>query len=206
MIYDKKKIKFFSLIELLLVLLISSILIGISMPSINSILKGTGVEKGAQLIGTTLKASRKYAISQRKNIALIIPIQSLPTDYLNASFRPCAVTISNSTYTFDYWIPDEKWEFLPIGAAIIDIDNSSGYNGGSFDAASDILNVDFSSIGSSIGSLTAKGVIFRPTGRGVGERKYIVVGNSNVLTGVSPGSDHVDIIIDQYNGRVNYEE
>jgi len=206
----KYKKSSFSLIEILTVLVISSIIIGIALPSMNSLMKGQSVEQATSTLGSTFKALRSYAITHRKYVALIIPIditgyETLPAEYLNKSFKPCVVTNNNGTYTFAYWISNEKWEFLPSSSAILDIDDNSQYDEGNFSAATDVSGVDYSSVDSSKTSCTAKAIIIKPTGKTAGSRKFIVVGNSNILNGVAIDTDNqIDIVIDQYTGRISY--
>jgi len=206
--YSKNK---FSLIELLAVLIITSIIIGIALPSMNTMMRGKSVDQATRTLGSTFKALRSYAITHRQYVALIIPadIESLekpPFEYLNKSYRPCVVTNSNGIFTFDYWISNEKWEFLPTGTAILDIDNTSKYDHGYFSSANEILSVNYSDIDSSKPSCDAKGIVFKSTGKTVGETKFIVVGNSNILLDTTSVKDNqIDIVIDEFTGRISYD-
>jgi len=196
------KTKYFSLIELLVVIAITGILISIGMPAFNSLMKGQNVEQSARTIGSILKSVRSYAITSRQYAALIIPTNetTLPSSYLYKSFRPCVIDSSNN---FLFWVQDEKWEFMNTGTAILDIDDTSGYDTGSFAFATEVDNVNFSSIGGSISVNSVVGVVFQPTGQTSGATKYVIVGDSTILDG-SVSINYIDIIIDQYTGRISY--
>jgi Tfp pilus assembly protein FimT len=191
----------FSLIELLSVMAISVVLIGISVPAFHTLMKGQNVEIAARTTGSQLKAIRSYAITNRTYAALIIPTtQDLPSTYLYKTFRPCTV---NSNNVFQKWIYGERWDFLPTGTAILDVDNNSGYDAGNFTAASTITGIDFSDIGGTTDS--AKGIVFTPVGKSSGSRKFVVVGDSLVLEdGIDSTSNQIDITIDTYTGRISY--
>jgi len=190
----------FSLIELLAVLVISAIVLGITLPSLNTLIKGQSVEQAAINFGSELKAVRSYAITSREYVALIVPTdQSISAEYLYKSYRPCIVDINNN---FQFWITDNKWEFLPAGAAIIDIDNNKTNHSGNFDGATNINNVNLSLL-KDFSSPTVKGVVFKPTGQ-TGSRKYIVVGSANIRDGASVDTNQINITIDQYSGRISY--
>ena len=191
----------FSLIELLAAMAIAAILIGIAVPAFNTLTKGQSVEAAARIVGSQLKATRTYAISNREYTALIIPTtESLSSDYLYKAYRPCIV---DSSSVFQQWISGEKWEFLPAGSAILDIDNTSGYNAGNFTSASTITSVDFSAIGGG-SSESAKGIVFTPSGK-AGTRKYVVIGSSVVADGeVGSTGNQINVTVDQYSGRISY--
>ena len=198
---------FFSLIELLCVMVISILLIGIAIPTFNAITQGQKVETAARTIGSQLKSVRSSAITRREYIALIIPTtEDLSSDYLYRSYRPCIV---NSSSVFQAWISGEKWEFLPPGTAIIDIDNTIGHSGtsaGTFTSAGTITSVDFSSIGIEART-NAQGITFSPTGKSFNPatRKYVTIGEATLLEdSVTSTSDLIEITIDLYSGRISY--
>ena len=198
-IYQKSD---FSLIELLAVIVIALILIGITIPAFNTLTKGQNVEAAARTIGSQLKAVRAYAITKREYIALIIPATaSIPANYLKKSYRSCIVS---SSYVFEEWVPGEKWEFLPTSAAILDVTNSPGYTDGAFSSAKTVTGVNFSDIGGG-SSVDAKAIVFTPTGKCAGVRKYVVIGDAVVLEdGVSSTANQINITIDLYSGRISY--
>ena len=199
----------FSLIELLFVMAISIILIGIAIPAFNSLTKGQKVEIAARSIGSQLKAVRSHAITNRKYTALIIPTPGNPAglsaNYYYNSYRSCIV---NSSDVFQEWVFGEKWEFMPTGTAILEIDNSISLNTvKNFDSATTITGVDFGGLVTGLIS-DAKGIIFTPTGKCIGATAagiFVNVGDSIALEdGVSTTSNQIDIKIDLYSGRISY--
>ena len=196
----------FSLIELLAVMAISIILLAITIPAFNSMAKGQKVEVAARTIGSQLKAVRSYAITNREFIALIIPTtESLSSEYLYKAYRPCIV---NSSFVFQGWVSGEKWEFMPTGTAILDVDGTLGHiatGAGSFTSAGAITSVDFSSIGGGA-SIPSKGIVFTATGKtsNPSTRKYVVVGDSLSLETGTATSNYIEITIDLYSGRISY--
>ncbi len=206
--YLTKKI-YFSLIELLVVLAISIVLLAIAVPAFNSLTKGQSVEIGARTIGSQLKAVRSYAITNREYVALVFPTteSGISNDYLYKSFRACIVDSSN---VFESWITDEKWEFMPKGAAILEIDNSNDLGTiGNFNSAQEISSVDLTSIGGSSSVSSVKGLIFRPTGKCEGATTAGIFVNIGGAIGLQDGIDsvnnNIDIRIDLYTGRITYE-
>ena len=197
----------FSLIELLTVMAISIILMAIAIPAFNTLTKGQKVETAARTIGSQLKAVRSYAITNRQYAALIIPTtESLPSEYLYMSYRACIVDSSN---VFQSWISGEKWEFMPTGTAILEIDNSSDLDTvKNFGSAQDIDDVDFSSIGGVAAADTVKGIVFAPTGKCIGATAsgiFISVGDAISLeSGMSKTKNEINININLYSGRVSY--
>ena len=201
------KKKSFTLIELLTVMAISIILMAIAIPAFNTLTKGQKVETAARTIGSQLKAVRSYAITHREYVALIIPTtESLPSEYLYKSYRACIVDSSN---VFEYWVSGEKWEFMPTGTAILEIDNSADLDTvKNFGSAEDIDEVDFSSIGGADSVDGVKGLIFTSTGKCVGASAsgiFVNVGDAISLeSGITKTSNQIDIKIDLYSGRISY--
>ena len=89
--------KYFSLVELLLVMVIASLMLGIVIPTFHKVTKGVSVEMAARQLGGQLKAVREYAITNRENVALIMePTDAvlqiyLPVGYHGIAYRPCII-------------------------------------------------------------------------------------------------------------------
>jgi len=193
----------FSLIELISVLAITGIFLGLALPSMDTILRGQSTEQAAINFSSVLNAVRSYAISNRKYVALIIPSKdsNLPDEYKNSyenkSYRPCVV---DRSMNFMYWVRDNKWEFLPTSSAIIDIDNNTKYDLGSFTEATSIVDVNFNNDPYSL-----KGIVFKPCGLSLNQDDtFVVIGNINILDGKAVAHNQIDIKIDQYSGRISY--
>ncbi len=198
---EMKKNKF-TLLELLVVMGLCVIMLAISAPAFLSLSKGQSVEIAARTIGSELNAARSYAITHKENVALIIPTtESLLSKHPYKSYRACIVY--RGSYNFKEWISGEKWEFLPAGTAVIDIDGSYGYNTGNFDNATDVDNVPNTFGPGTVNNV--KSVVFLPTGINVRASSNIVVGSSAILeSGVSSTSNQITIEIGTYTGKISY--
>lgn len=211
----------FTLVELLAVLIISGIILGLTLPALNTMVMGQSVENAALNLGSELKAVRAFAVTKKVYVALIFPVDlydaSLPLDnisptyiskkdilpnkYNNKSFRPCIVNRDNE---FQFWITDNKWEFLTTGAVVLDIDDTVEYDAGKFTESTEIHGVNFYDIDSSKTSCEARGIVFKPNGQVVSGIKYVVVGSVHILNGGSVKDNMINIIIDEYSGRISY--
>jgi type II secretory pathway pseudopilin PulG len=182
----------FSLIELLLVMVISAIMLGIVIPTFHKVTKGVSVEMAARQLGAQLKAVREYAITNREYVALIMNDTLLPVGYKTTAYRPCIV---NSSYEFQEWVYGERWEFLPEGSQI---ETMSGFN-------PDITGVSDTSIG--LASSTISDIpVFSPTGKceGVsGSGATVIISD---VTGIDTADkkNKVTITVAGYTGRVSY--
>lgn len=203
----------FTLVEILVVLAITAILLLIGMPAFEKIAKGQGAELAAREMVGKLKAVRAYAVTNRKYVALVMPKENLPEDYLHNAYRACVV---NDTGAFQYWIPNENWQRLPTGVAFLDISTHAApkpvgdadhFNG----AMPMITNADFSDMsGTSPDIRSMHAIVFKPNARiksgaktyiHLGEGKYS--GGSLIITNPNPDA-YVTMNIDQYSGRVSY--
>lgn len=187
--------KYFSLIELLLVMFISALMLGIVIPTFHKVTKGVSVEMAARQLGGQLKAVREYAITNREHVALIMePVggSELPVGYRYVAYRPCIV---NSSYEFQEWVYGERWEYLPEGSQI---ENTTGF-------AADVTGIDLSDING--GTVQIDDVpVFTPTGKceGVsGSGATVTVSDS---TGIDSDDklNKVNISVAGYTGRISY--
>lgn len=225
------KIRFcrFTLVELLVVMAIMAVLLHIATPAFEKMAKGSGVELAGRNIYNYLSLARSYAITNRQYVAVLFPMKGatdypssgIPSDYYNRSYRACIVKYDDPDYKFVRWLPNETWQFLPVGVLFLDtgkdnsddpVNNESERNNGigNNHLVDEVNFSDLSGGGSSVKDVCA--VIFKPTGRipepderyiEIGEGKYdgsaIVVTNKNV-------DSLVTVKIDQFTGRVSYGE
>lgn len=206
---DKKS---FSLIELLCVIAIAAVLMAVVVPAFFNMIRGQGVEIATREIGSKLKAVRTYAISQRQYVALVFIASESTTNndrYCYKSCRPCKVSyqLSDETWQWQSWVPDEKWDILPIGVVVRSLDTSLAATAGTFiDTKSNKVEaVKDSNVFSAASRLSA--IIFKPTGEIAGNRIYVTVGqgsyqNSSLQT--QNASNSATITVDQYTGRISY--
>ena len=203
----------FTLVEILMAIVIMALLMTAAMPAFTEMMKGQGVSASARNLGQILKLARSHAINNREYVAVLIPKTpgtptDIPTNYRNRSFRVCLVTKDSSgNYKFKRWLPGESWQFMSTGVACIDIDDNINYDNGNFANASIIQGVNCDDIGGSTDT-DLTGIIFKPTGQTLGTA-YIVVGEAAESGGglirTNPSGD-VNISINQYTGRVTFED
>jgi type II secretory pathway pseudopilin PulG len=194
-----KRKKYFSLIELLLVMFISAIMLGIVIPTFHKVTKGVSVEMAARQIGAQLKAVREYAITNREYVALIMEPSDavspqLPQGYKLIAYRPCIVS---SSHVFQEWVFGERWEFLPEGSQIEMMSN--------FNINPDITGVLDASIG--LTSSTISNVpVFSPTGKCEGVSGSGATVTVSDVTGLDTADkkNKVNITVAGYTGRVSY--
>jgi len=192
------KNKKFSLIELLTVLAITGVILGISIPAFNTLLKGESVEHASRTVLSMIKLARAYAITNEAYTAVIMCDANLPTGYKYSAYR---VAELNSDLSFDKWIDGEKWEFLPTGASFIPEGevNSKTVNISSITAVTD----------SPIGLNSAvDGIIFQPSGACNSEAK-ITIGSGTESGGVlirTNSSNNVTLEINRFTGRTSYDD
>ena len=205
--------KYFSLVELLLVMFIASLMLGIVIPTFHKLTKGISVEMAARQLGGQLKAVREYAITNREYVALIIepinstsspPTNNLPVGYNGIAYRPCIVTSSGSS-TWDAggtvaddsdWVYGERWEFLPEGSQLENIQGIS----------QTITGLTDSSLIGYVNDNAFPIIVFTPTGKCEGVSGSGATLTVSDVTGLdtSDKKNKVNITIAGYTGRVSY--
>jgi len=124
----------FTLVEILVVMVIISIILGLTFPAFFRLTHSTAVDQAGRMVAAQLSLARAEAIAKRRPVAVIMPgnnwckskdDQNEPQPYRFSSFRSAYVEGSGSTYTFQSWVPGTSWTFLPKGAVIAQCDHSS---------------------------------------------------------------------------------
>ncbi len=228
------RLKAFTLVEVLLVLVISSFLMLITVSSYSEMMKGQGVNIATRNIARKLILARSHAINYRQTVAILIPQQGfpssgLPSSYYHRSYRACIVGQNGSNYYFKRWISGEGWEYTPTGVAIFEVDGSSGVALSDGKLAPQNINptlvsptplpgtppnkgVDCSDIGGDSAVTNFAAIVFKPSGKSLGVR-YIDIGEgvyspgtiSLTVTNPAPGA-YTTVQINQHTGRVSYEQ
>ncbi len=195
----------FTLVELMVTMVITSILFALFLPLFDTIVSGNSVSAGARLVGTNVGIARQLAQTSRNHVALVIPGdptlpggRRLDDDYKFAMVR--LAYVDNDGTTFEGWLEDSKWTFLPTGALTLQVDDHVGIKkgtGGAKEYTNDpleypypgptITNIPYDdwlcveSDGTPANSNTtgtSRGITFRPTGKPDHASRYISIGES----------------------------
>lgn len=137
----------FTLVELLVVTVIISIIVGAVVPAFTRLMTGNAVSYGLRMTTSQLNMARTEACVRRRYVAVVFLDKAsdeagayLPADGDNigyrCAFRSCYVTRNGAgDYTFGIkeketdsdpkwtWVPGTKWEYLPKGAYFGNLNN-----------------------------------------------------------------------------------
>ena len=190
----------FTIVELLAVMLIMVIIMGIAIPAFDKLTMGSGVSASARVIGSQLRLTRQHAITQREHVALLLPTTNLADvpESAYTAFRPCIV--DGGTLAFSSWIENTQWEFVPVGTVIAQVDDTGGL--GTNNPAQIVTDVP-----DGAGTVSVRAVIFRPTGRIHGSfQQFVTLAEGSAVAGITNNANTLDIRVDQYTGRISYED
>ena len=196
--------RWFSMIEIMLVLVIVSILLIIAMPAFNKLVLGSNVDGGARLVLSQIRLARQYAITNRVRVAVLLPAKGFSSDagvpvdvakrYKASSVRSCIV---DSSKTFVEYVAKTQWAFLPQSVYIDDITNANAVNG-----------VKFPELTSPYSTSGVRSIIFLPSGSVEGgtdvgpiEIEEMILSGSSLQT-KDAGSNKVSVTINWLTGRV----
>jgi prepilin-type N-terminal cleavage/methylation domain-containing protein len=121
----------FTLVEILVVMVIISIILGLTFPAFFRLTHSTAVDNAGRMVAAQLSLARAEAIAKRRHVAVIMPGTNWlndttePQPYRFSSFRAAYVSGTSSPYNFDEWVPGTSWTFLPQGAIIAQCDASA---------------------------------------------------------------------------------
>lgn len=128
--------KHFTLVELLVVLVIISLILGFIIPAFTKLTRGSSVEIAARMIASQLNLARAEAISRRCNVAVFMlgkntDITSIDASGVNpdateewgySAFRSAIV---DGDGNFQEWVPGTQWTTVPQGALIFLVKNDN---------------------------------------------------------------------------------
>jgi len=191
--------KFYTLVEIMTVIVIAAILFGIGIPAFTTMIQGSNMTVAIRQLSAKISAARAYAVTNRCYVAVLLPdlvensSGTKKDDCCYSVYRVCVLTkTGTSTYTFQEWIEDENWKTLPAGIYRESVSGTTS------------VNVDATDIGGkdtgypalifdSKGQLASSSVIKLRHGR--------YVGGNKIPTG---GTDH-ELTINQYSGKVKVD-
>ena len=223
----------FTMFELLAVLVIVFIIMAMMVPAFNKLTSGMGVDTAGRTVVAKLRLARQYAITQRTRVAVIMPRAEggkMMSQYQYSCVRIALVTGTGSPYTFDKWMDNSKWSFLPPGTAIMEADVDEGVANGvdawqkdpAENGGQAVDDVNLSKIETGSAGLVdgVRAIVFLPTGKmsGGAPGRYVTIGeavftggswvinnqDTNVSTKNQSCMNQVSIECDYYTGRAIY--
>jgi prepilin-type N-terminal cleavage/methylation domain-containing protein len=207
----------FTLIEMLVVLVITGMLLALAIPVFERLAVGSGVDAAARTVGAQLRLTRQYAIANRKRTALLMPRDYTTTPVngqdpalMFSAVRPCEVRRNGANEEFVAWIPGTDWVFMPTGSVIAEADQDAGYDGtdGTFTV---VRGVKFMHP-TTRATVTAdcRAIVFKVSGTMPDLQRYVTIIEGFYTGGSSPtirnADNRVTIEIDQYTGRISYRQ
>ena len=191
--------KFYTLVEIMTVIVIAAILFGIGIPAFTTMIQGSNMTIAIRQLSAKISAARAYAVTNRCKVAVLLPevvenaAGAKKDDCSFSAYRVCVVDSAN---TFQEWIEDENWKTLPNGIYRESVSNTKSVTAD----ATDIGGKDtgypaliFNSKGQIVNDSSSNPEILLRHGRYVNGQK--------IPTG---GSDH-KLTINQYSGKVKVE-
>ena len=109
---SQPKKHFYTLIEIMTVIVIAAILFGIGIPAFTTMIQGSNMTIAIRQLSAKISAARAYAVTNRCKVAVLLMTTGIKEDYRDSAYRVCVVADDNS---FQEWIEDENWKTLPKG-------------------------------------------------------------------------------------------
>lgn len=113
--------KFYTLVEIMTVIVIAAILFGIGIPAFTTMIQGSNMTIAIRQLSAKISAARAYAVTNRCKVAVLLVTTGAKEDYRDSTYRVCVVDPTSTTegvktkYQFQEWIEDENWKTLPKG-------------------------------------------------------------------------------------------
>ncbi|MEA2013132.1 MAG: hypothetical protein U9O87_08685 [Verrucomicrobiota bacterium] len=189
MVKFKEHKTYFSLVELLVVIVLVSILFGIALAPFQRMISGNNVNSVAKNIGSLLGIARQKSVAARNYVALIMPATAGGNINERYHYGCARIAFVDSNYNFESWIDDSSWYRLPTGVKIMEVDGDIGINQtgvlGAYskqpaDNATTLINgVDFSEIfNGPISVDNVRSIVFSSTGKCKGSAVYATIGTA----------------------------
>lgn len=205
----------FTLVEMLVVLVITGVLLGLAMPAFEHLTVGSGVDAGARMVGAQLRLARQYAITSRKRIALLMPRDdeigppAVARHY--TQFRACEYSFNGVSTNFVAWIPNTKWETLPTGAIIARMARSMFSLTGPGDPPTDTSPEVVSNVPGFALASPVRAILFKPNGqleKSVSQYVWLAEGfpTGTNIAKVRNTKNVIAIYVDVYTGRISYPD
>ena len=204
--------KFYTLVEIMTVIVIAAILFGIGIPAFTTMIQGSNMTVAIRQLSAKISAARAYAVTNRCKVALLLVEKDneskINPDYGYSAYRVCIVDkdTENSPFPFQEWIEDEDWKVLPKGIFRNEMASPAEVK---------IKKEDFKTLEDVLGTLSGddiqlKALIFLPSGQ-LKQGQEITLSHGRIITESNKlkqikteGTDH-KLTINQYSGKVKVE-
>ena len=110
------KIRHFTLVEIMTVIVIAAILFAIGIPAFSTMIQGSNMTVAVRQLSAKIQAARAYAVTNRCKVAVLLfekEGKKPNIDYCYSAYRVCIV--DDNSNAFQEWIADEDWKILPKG-------------------------------------------------------------------------------------------
>ena len=192
--------KFYTLVEIMTVIVIAAILFGIGIPAFTTMIQGSNMTVAIRQLSAKIQAARAYAVTNRCKVALLLMESGIKEDYCYSAYRVCEVDKDNK---FQSWIEDENWKTLPKGILRESVSNK--------ELITSIPTTDTDSIGgSSLNSANA--LVFLENGQLKNATSVIYLGQGRYVKAATPSLIWTErsenkfvthpIEINKYSGKV----
>lgn len=213
----------FTLLEIIMVAVLGIMLLFMTVAVFDSFGGGSRADAAVRTVASQLRLGRQLAAVHRRKVAVVMPgpNASGTGESQYGCCRMAFVTGSGATYTWEEWLENTAWGFLPTGTAIMEADDDAGIaTAGNYvkdptdDNYTKVDGVPLTTLGAgTLGGIRA--AVFAPTGRLLGPTEWITVGDA-VYTGGSwvirnPDNSPTNkscpnqqtLRLDQFTGRVS---
>ena len=193
------KIRHFTLVEIMTVIVIAAILFAIGIPAFSTMIQGSNMTVAVRQLSAKIQAARAYAVTNRCKVAVVFATNNVKDDYCYSAYRVCIVDDGKA---FQEWIADENWKTLPKG--VLRKDTTASYPNNVTIDASDIGGSTTTSFNALIfdkkGQMESSGTI------NLCQSRYLS-GSSHYTERSAEGKVIVQPIeINQYTGKIKTKE
>ena len=167
----KKRIRrsFYTLVEIMTVIVIAAILFGIGIPAFTTMIQGSNMTVAIRQLSAKMQAARAYAVTNRCKVAvLLVDASGAKDDYLYSAYRVCVVDKDNK---WQEWIEDENWKTLPKGVLRYSVSPTTS-----------VTDVNGSEIGGA-SSVTYPALIFKENGQMVNASSTLTLRQGRYVSG-----------------------
>jgi len=173
------------------------------------------VDAATRMVAAQLRLTREHAITTRQSVALLVPAKVGPPGSNYVAFNRVWSARVAANWTWQGWIPNTKWEYLPSGTVVVEADEDVAHmyparlGRPTEYSPSLVQNVDLNGDNVADSPNSVRSVIFKPTGALTDtlNRRYITL-----VEGFYDGTVIRDrnrqnyriIEVDVYTGRVTH--